>query len=96
MKSVAHVATAAGPRYAKQLRAHLAHRVPVVEQGDGAWTVTVGAAQGRVTATSLGVDMQVDAPDEAALAEMQHVLGDHLQRFGRRDKLVVRWHPATG
>jgi hypothetical protein len=96
MRSVATIATSAGSRYAKQLAAHLAHRVPVVQQPDGAWTVDVGTAQGRVTPTPAGVELAADAPDEAALAGMEHVLGDHLQRFGRREELVVSWRRVPG
>jgi hypothetical protein len=91
MRSVADVPTTAAARYAKQLAAHLAHRVPVTEQADGSWLVEVGAAHGRITATVSSVDLQAEAPDEAALEQMEHVLGDHLQRFGRREQLRVSW-----
>jgi hypothetical protein len=91
MRSVADVPTPAAARYAKQLASHLAHRVPVTEQADGSWIVAVGAAQGRITATVSSVNLQAEAPDEAALEQMEHVLGDHLQRFGRRAELAVTW-----
>jgi hypothetical protein len=65
--------------------------VPVTEQADGSWTLEVGAAQGRITARPGGVELQAEAPDEASLGQLEHVLGDHLQRFGRREELVVTW-----
>ena len=36
---------------------------------------------------------EAHAPD--GLARVQQVLGDHLQRFGQRDGLVVAWNPAA-
>jgi len=32
------------------------------------------------------------APDAARLATAQDVLGRHLERFSRRNELVVNWH----
>ncbi|MDQ1671583.1 MAG: hypothetical protein QOC98_145, partial [Frankiaceae bacterium] len=32
-----------------------------------------------------------EAPDEAGLAQVQDVLGPHLERFGQRQELVVEW-----
>ncbi len=92
MISCATVPTGVPARYAKQLVAHLAHRVPVEADGDQAsWTVRLGTGTGRVRVGTDAIELVAEAPDEATVAEVEHVLGSHLERFGRRDRLAVVW-----
>lgn len=62
---------------------------------------TLGALPGVLT-------LQAEAPDEDTLRRLEHSVGDHLERIGRRDRLRVTWtlpesageetaeHPADG
>ena len=39
----------------------------------------------------------MSAPDPETLAQVQHVLGSHLERFGQRNELTVTWsEPDAG
>jgi hypothetical protein len=35
--------------------------------------------------------LRAEAPDAESSARVQHVLGSHLERFGQRTELTVRW-----
>ena len=91
--STAVVPTDAALRYAKQLLAHLGHKVPV-EDVDG-----VPNAQRLVFAYGVGVVrpepdrlvMEASADDADALAHVEDVLTRHLERFGARRALAVNW-----
>lgn len=96
--STAVVPTDAAVRYAKQLLAHLGRKNPV-EDVDGApdggrlvFTYGIGTVRpedGRLV-------LEAVADDEEALARVQDVLGRHLERFGARRELTVRWSPDGG
>jgi hypothetical protein len=95
LTSHADVPTDAPARYAKQLVSHLGRRAPVTEEADGAWTITVGDARGRI---AVGVDvlsLHVEASDAETLDRLEHALGSHLERFGARAGLTVAWHRGT-
>ena len=38
--------------------------------------------------------LEASGADEAALARIQRVLSDHVERFGRCDGLTAEWRPA--
>jgi hypothetical protein len=88
--ATAEVTTDTPARYAEQLIGHTGRRlswrtdgaVSSAAIGDGVGTVAVG--DGVLT-------LRAEAPDEETLARIQHVLGDHLERFGRRTELAVGW-----
>ena len=91
LTSHADVPTDAPARYAKQLVSHLGRKVPFTEEADGAWTITVGDARGRI---AVGVDvlsLHVEASDAETLDRLEHALGSHLERFGARAGLTVTW-----
>ena len=95
LTSHADVPTDAPARYAKQLVSHLGRKVPFTEEADGAWTITVGDARGRI---AVGVDvlsLHVEASDAETLDRLEHALGSHLERFGARAGLTVAWHRGT-
>jgi uncharacterized protein len=91
--SIARVLTATPDRYAKQLVAHLGHRVAVEEGPDGA-RLTFDAGVGTVRAEPDAVVLVARADDADGLARVQDVLARHLERFGQRQELVVAWGPT--
>jgi 2-iminobutanoate/2-iminopropanoate deaminase len=91
--STAVVATDAAGRYAKQLLAHLGRKNPVqpvpgAPEG-GRLTFAYGSGTVRVEAGRLV--LQAAAADGESLARVKDVLARHLERFGARRELTVRW-----
>ncbi|MFF4053027.1 DUF2218 domain-containing protein [Streptomyces chartreusis] len=39
--------------------------------------------------------IRVTAPDASTLATIRDVVGSHLERFGRRNELIVVWDEPT-
>lgn len=101
-RSEAVVETPRAPRYLAQLCKHFAHeaetrpdRVRVEyddEQGfaDFGW---VGSCTMQVQPQ--GLQLRAAASDPIRLGLVQRVMASHLERFGRRDDLVVRWSRAA-
>ncbi len=92
LASRADVPTDAPDRYAKQLISHLGRRIPFTEDAEGTWTTVVAGARGRITVGNGVLGLRAEAPEEQALARVEHVLGSHLERFGARAGLTVTWH----
>jgi hypothetical protein len=88
--SHADVATDRPARYGKQLASHLGRRIQFKETADE-WTADVEGARLRIAAGDSLLHLEVDAADADALARYEDVLGRHLERFGQRDELTVRW-----
>ncbi|GAB2883643.1 hypothetical protein GCM10027074_60330 [Streptomyces deserti] len=68
----------------------------VAEQAQVEWTDTeghVGLPWGRIIlrAASGALTLRVEAVDEEDLRRLQDLAGGHVERFGRRDGLQVRW-----
>jgi hypothetical protein len=97
LASRADVVTDAPGRYAKQLVSHLGRRVEWATDGDTS-TAAFGTGTGRVVVGDGVLTLLAEAPDAEGLARVQDVLGRHLERFGQRDELAVRWQdaPAAG
>jgi hypothetical protein len=95
LTSHADVRTDAPARYAKQLVSHLGRKAPFTEEADGAWTITVGDARGRIAVGDDVLSLHVEASDAETLDRLEHALGSHLERFGARAGLTVAWHRAT-
>jgi hypothetical protein len=99
--ATASVATPTPERYAKQLAAHLGHRLEVREEADGLRLV-FGAGDGTTDGTSIGdcllrsqdaaLELSASAADSPGLERITQVVGSHLERFGQRNELVVVWH----
>ena len=96
LTSHADVPTDAPARYAKQLVSHLGRKVPFTEEADGAWTVTVGDARGRIAVGDDVLALHVEAADVETLDRLEHALGSHLERFGARAGLTVSWRRDAG
>ena len=95
LNSVAEVRTDRGERYVRQMTSHLSHKATVVD-GGAVHTLHFPperqvAAMGRMGVVPGGVRLSVAAADPDSLGRAQHVLGVHLERFGSREGLQVRW-----
>lgn len=88
--SRADVATDAPARYAKQLVAHLGRRIDFVTEGSTS-TATIGTTTGQIVVGEGVLTLLAIGPDESSVAQVEHVLGSHLERFGQRNELVVTW-----
>ena len=96
--STAVVPTDAAVRYAKQLLAHLGRKTPV-ESVDGApdgGRLVFAYGIGTVRPEDGRLVLEAVADDEEALARVQDVLARHLERFGARRELTVRWSADEG
>ena len=92
--SRAEVPTDTPARYAKQLLAHLGRKLDFVTQGSTSVT-NIGEATGQVIVGECALTMIATGVDEEAVAQVEHVLGSHLERFGQRNELVVAWTRDT-
>lgn len=95
LTSRADVATATPERYAKQLVAHLGRKLEFTTNGLTC-AAAIGDATGHIVVGDGVLTLIATGPDEDAVARGEHVLGSHLERFGRRDELTVTWDRATG
>jgi 2-iminobutanoate/2-iminopropanoate deaminase len=96
--STASVATDAAGRYAKQLLAHLG-RKNAVDPLDGCpdgGRIRFAYGIGTVRPEADRLVLVAAAADAASLARVEDVLGRHLERFGARRELSVRWSPREG
>ena len=92
LSSVAEVETDRPSPYLKQLCKHFGHKIEVTfddEHGrivlPGGGTCTLQADHARK------LELVAAAETQAELARVEQVIGSHLERFGRRDGLVVTW-----
>jgi enamine deaminase RidA (YjgF/YER057c/UK114 family) len=92
-RSTAVVVTDAAERYAKQLLAHLGRKnqVEALDGGGGRLHFDYGTGTVRPGEDRLVLD--AEAADAESLARVQDVLARHLERFGARRELSVRWTP---
>jgi hypothetical protein len=89
----ADVRTDTPERYAKQLVAHLGHRLEFTTTGATS-TAEIGTGVGAVEVGDGVLILHASAPDAEALDRVQDVLGRHLERFGTRQELTVVWTPT--
>ncbi|MGW4542067.1 DUF2218 domain-containing protein [Streptomyces chartreusis] len=93
--SLARVATDAAPRYAKQLASHFGRKIPVEETSDGGHRLTFQNTDVVLEPRPEHLLIRVTAPDASTLATVRDVVGSHLERFGRRNELIVVWDEPT-
>lgn len=91
----ADVPTATPERYAKQLLSHLGRRTSWTTDGNRS-SAEIAGGTGEVVVGDGVLTLIASAPDADALARVQHVLGDHLERFGQRNELAVTWLTDDG
>lgn len=93
--SEAFVATEAAPRYLKQLVSHLGRRLTVTEEGASMRFELSELGRCLATPSETGLRLQAQAVSAEGLERVQDVVGRHLERFGQRHELDVRWTPTT-
>jgi len=82
-------------RYVKQVVSHLAHRRTTRLLSQDTGTVEWPDGNCRLTCEPGRLILTATADDAEALARVQDVIGRHLERFGARDGLTVRWSAGT-
>ena len=97
LTATAVVVSDAAARYAKQLVAHLGHKVSVstVAGQPATWRFVFAYGVGVVRVAGGRLQLEAGAADPEALARVQDVLGRHLERFGRRGELTVQWRAGA-
>lgn len=86
----ATVPTSSAARYAKQLAAHLGHKAEVRSEPAGQRVVlTVGSC--LLVARADALELRAESDTAEGLERVKEVTGSHLERFGQRDGLVIRW-----
>jgi hypothetical protein len=104
--STARVATEHPTLYLRQLCEHFDHErgrhgapgVEVTFDDHEGFVNFAPAVSGtcRLDAREEGVLMlSASGTDQAALERVQRVVTEHVERFGRRDRLTVEWGPAS-
>lgn len=102
-RSEALVETPRAPRYLIQLCKHFAHeaearpgrvRIEYDEEHGFADFGWVGSC--TMHARPEGLQLRAAAADPIRLLLVERVMASHLERFGRRDGLLVRWSRASG
>ena len=88
--SRADVATTAPARYAKQLLSHLGRKVEFLTDGN-VHTATIGRSTAQIVVGDDVLTLLAVAQTEPELARVEQALGGHLERFGHRAELTVRW-----
>jgi hypothetical protein len=92
MQSVATITTPQAARYLTQLCKHFEHKFAVSHNGgQGRIPFPMGAC--ALTAADGILTLTAEAPDEAALAQLENVVERHLVRFAFREDLALTWHP---
>lgn len=97
LESVAVVVTPAPARYAKQLLAHLGHKVrvePLPGEPDPAGQLRFDYGLGVVRPMDGRLVLHASADTAESLARVQDVMQRHLEKFGARAELAVSWGPA--
>jgi hypothetical protein len=97
LRASAIVVTDAPDRYAKQLLAHLGHKVtrePLAGQPEPAGQLVFSYGVGTVLPQDGRLVLGAVAADAESLAHVEDVLARHLIKFGARRELVVSWAAA--
>ena len=95
LRSRAIVETAKPTPYLKQLAKHFGHKLDVTYDDERAMlSFAFGRAELRADAAAQALVIDAIASTPEALERVEDITGSHLERFGRRDELMVRWSPA--
>jgi hypothetical protein len=88
--STAIVPTESAKRYSKQLVAHLGHKAEVRVEPDGERIVlSVGSC--LLLSRAKAIELLAESDTAAGLERIKEVTASHLERFGQREGLVIRW-----
>lgn len=94
LHSRADVATPNPARYAKQLVSHLGREEPFTTDGTTS-TARWDTATASIVVGDGVLTLLAQAPNEAGVAFVEKVLGEHLIRFATREDLTVTWRRAS-
>jgi hypothetical protein len=79
--------------YLQRLCKHFKLKVPVeFNEERGAVQFAMGVCEMQLEPETL--ILRVRADDEAALAQLKYIVGDHLERFGHHERLTAHWLDA--
>jgi hypothetical protein len=95
LRSDAAVPTDRPQRWIKQLASHLGRKAEVREDPDGAVVLVLAGGTCRMSGDDALLRLAAGAPDEEALARVEHVVGSHLERFASTEGLTVDWQRAS-
>lgn len=97
IRSEATVSTSRPGPYLKQLCRHFGHKAPTrFDDHSGQIEFPFGACD-LMVATPTVLSLRASAGEVETLRRVEEVVGSHLERFGRRDGLVVEWsEPGAG
>jgi uncharacterized protein len=90
--SHAAVATAKPVPYMRQLCKHFGHKIDA-SFGDDSGYIQFEYGRCELQTADGELLLTVTSADAEADERLRHVVGSHLERFGRRDELVVTWNP---
>ena len=91
LRSNAAVPTDRPERWIKQLASHLGRKAEVRDEPDGAVVLVLGGGSCRMRGRDAALHLAAAAPDDEALARVEHVVGSHLERFAAAEGLSVAW-----
>jgi uncharacterized protein len=90
LESVSQVATDKPVPYMRQLCKHFGHKNES-QYTDSAGTIRLPYGLCALSTSESELSLTVSADDADSLERMEHVIGSHLERFGRGDALAVSW-----
>lgn len=93
LTATASVATPKASSYLARLSRHFAHKVAVERTGSGL-RVDFRFGTCEMRAFDHRIDLACGAPTRTALLRVTWVVGEHLARFGHRERLSVLWEAA--
>lgn len=93
MLSEARVITHRPAVYLQRLCKHFAAKIPT-EYDDQRGSIQFAMGVCELLVEPEALLLRAQAADEASLAQVQRVVGDHLVRFGHHDRLEVDWAAA--
>lgn len=84
------VPTKFAERYIKQLAAHLGHKAEIrIEPNGKRIVLPVGSC--LLLSRAEAVELRAESHTAEGLERIKEVTGSHLERFGQRGDLLVRW-----
>ncbi len=90
IRSIADVSTDKPVPYMRQLCKHFGHKVDA-SFGEDSGHIQFEYGRCELHASDGTLRLEVSAADAESHERMEHVIGSHLERFGRRDGLSVAW-----
>jgi hypothetical protein len=92
--AAAFVACADPERLARAMARHFGHKVPVTTDG-GITGVELRMGSFELEPADGGLAVRASAQDEAQLADVRRIAGDHLARFARPEPIDITWDQAS-